>query len=246
MTDSTSANVDAPAQQPASFWEDLIDIFYQPTNVFRRRRGASAWPPFLFVAVSVGVITFATFNAIEPAVAGGFARALPALMRQNPQMTQEMADKAQHVQEISLRYFSGVVMAMSILVVGLLTWLLGKIFGAVEDFGAAMLIASYAYLPRVLGAILSSAQGLLLDPLKVSSLASLSLGPARFFDPATTSPVLMVLLMRLDVTVLWETVLLAVGLAVLGKISKSQATIFGILIWIVGGLSQLRSAYLLS
>lgn len=246
MTESTSANVNAPAQHPASFWEDLIDIFYQPTDVFRRRRGASAWPPFLFVAISVGVITFATFNAIEPAVAGEFARAVPAMMRQNPQMTQEMADKAQHFQEIAVRYFSGIIMAASIVVVGLLTWLLGKMFGAVEDFSAAMLIASYAYLPRVLGAILSSAQGLLLDPLSVTSLSSLSLGPARFFDPATTNPMLMVLFLRLDVTVLWETVLLAIGLAVLGKISKSQATIFGILIWIVGGLYQLRSAYLMS
>jgi hypothetical protein len=244
MSESTSVNASAP--KPASFWEDLIDIFYQPTDVFRRRQSASAWPPFLFVVIASGVITFATFNAIEPAFAGDFARTIPAIMRQNPQMTQEMADKARTFQEISVRYFAGVFIAVSILIVGLLTWLFGKMFGAVESFGAAMLIASYAYMPRLLGTILSSAQGLLLDPLSVTSLSSLSLGPARFLDPATASPVLMVLLMRLDVTVLWETVLLAIGLAVLGKISKSQATVFGILIWVVGGLYQLRSAYLIS
>jgi len=248
VTTPPASSTDTPAATPAaaSFWEDLIDIFYQPSAVFARRRTASAWPPFLFVVLAMALITFATFSAIEPAFEGEFARNLPKVMQQNPQMTQEMADRAMHFQAIAVRYFAAPVLAMTVLVVGLLTWVLGKMFAAKEDFGAAMLIASYAYMPRVLGAVLASAQGLLLDPASVNSLAALSLGPARFFDPDTTSPILMALLMRLDVTILWETALLAIGLAVIGRISRGQATIFGVLIWLVGGLYQLRAAYLIS
>jgi len=40
------------------------------------------------------------------------------------------------------------------------------------------------------------------------------------------------------------TILLAVGVAVLGKVSKGRATIFGLLIWFVGGLYAFRTAYL--
>src|SRR5437868_11424353 len=109
-----------------------------------------------------------------------------------------------------------------------------------------MLIASYAYMPRVLGAIAAGVQGLLMDPAKLTSASVLSVGPARFFDPTTTSPIKMALLMRLDLTVIWETVLLAIGVAVLGRISREKAILFGVSIWIVGGLYLLRNAYLIS
>ena len=38
--------------------------------------------------------------------------------------------------------------------------------------------------------------------------------------------------------------LLAIGLYVTGKVTKDRAVIFGILIWIVGALPALRTAYM--
>jgi hypothetical protein len=239
----------APAQSSAnsaSFWEDLIDIFYQPSDVYRRRANASTWPPFLFVVIVMAVITIATFPSIQPAFDGDYARNMPRIMAQNPKMTQEMADKGLQFQGIIIRYFSGAVIALSIVIVGFFTWVLGKLFGAVEGFGTAMLIASYAFMPRLLGGVLSGLQGLLMDPTKLTSLSQLTLSPARFLDPATASPFVMALLSRLDLTIIWETVLLAIGLAVLGRISRGKAAMFGLLIWIVGSIYQLRSAYLIS
>jgi hypothetical protein len=247
MSEPVAINVSAPpVPEKASFWEDLIDIFYQPSAVFARRRAASAWPPYLFVVLALGIITFATYNAIEPAIQADMQRAMTKVMEQNPNMTQEMADKATSMQATFARYVAIVVFAFSVVIVGLLTWLVSKIFSAKENFAAAMLIASYAYMPRVLGAIASGVQGLLMDPAKLTSSTVLSIGPARFFDPTTTSPIKMALLMRLDLTVIWETVLLAIGVAVLGRISREKAILFGVSIWIVGGLYLLRNAYLIS
>ena len=245
MTESTAPTQAAPTQ-PASFWEDLIDIFYQPSEVYRRRERASAWPAFFFVVIALTVITIATFPAIRPAFDGDYARNIPRIMAANKQMTQEMADKGQQFQTIFIRYFAGVFLGIAIVVVAFFTWALGKLFGAVEGFGAAMLIASYAYLPRVLGSVLSGLQGLLMDPAKLTSIAQLTLSPARFLDPNTANPVLIALLSRMDLTILWETALLAIGLAVIGRISRGKAAGFAVLIWIVGSLYQLRAAYLLT
>lgn len=245
MTESTVSSP-AAAAKPTSFWEDLIDIFYQPAAVYRRRERASAWPPFLFVVIALTIITMATFPAIQPAFDGDFTRTMSKMMAQNPQMTQAMVDKAQSMQAVGIRYFAGPVTAVAIVIVAFFVWILGKFFGAVEGFGAAMLITSYAYLPRVLAAVLTGLQGLIMDPTKLTSVAQLTLGPARFLDPTTASPFMVALLSRLDVTILWETLLLAIGIAVIGRVSRGKAAAFGVLMWIIGGLYQLRQAYIIS
>jgi hypothetical protein len=99
-------------------------------------------------------------------------------------------------------------------------------------------------MPRVLGAILGGVQGLIMDPSKLTGQAALSIGPARFFNPDTTNPLLLQLLLRFDLMTLWVTVLLAIGLYVTGKVSKKQAVIFGILIWVIGGLPAFRQGYM--
>jgi hypothetical protein len=245
MTEST-APTQAAAPKPASFWEDLIDIFYQPSAVYRRRAQASAWPPFLFVVVALAVITFATFPSVQAAFEGDYARNITKVMATNKQMTQEMADKGQHFQALGIQYFSGAFIAIAIVIVGFFTWVLGKFFGAVEGFSAAMLIASYAYMPRVIGAVLTGLQGLLMDPSKLTSVSQLTISPAHFLDPNTASPIVMAVLSRLDVMVIWETVLLGIGLAVIGRITRGKAAGFALLIWIVGSLYQLRAAYMIS
>jgi len=243
MTEPVAAAA-VPAQNKASFWEDLIDIFYQPSAVFARRQNASAWPPFLFVVIAMSVITLATYNSIEPAITADMQRVMAKTLAHNPNMTQDMADKGIAMQQKFGRYFAPVGIAVTVIVVGLLTWIVGKFFGAKEHFNAAMLIASYAFMPKVLGAVLLSAQGLLMDSSKLTSMSVLSIGPARFFDPETTSPFLLALLQRLDLLVIWETILLAIGVAVIGKISRGKAVGFGVSIWVIGGLLLLRNAYL--
>ena len=94
MSEPAVATASTPAiPERASFWEDLIDIFYQPSAVFARRRMASAWPPYLFVVIAMAVITIATYNVLEPAITADMQRAMQKAMEHNPQMTQELADK---------------------------------------------------------------------------------------------------------------------------------------------------------
>jgi len=245
MTESAASTTPAPPAT-ASFWEDLIDIFISPVAVFARRARASAWAPFLCVVIATAIITYATFPSVQPAFEGDFTRALPKLMQQQPKLTPELADKMMGYQAVGVRYFAGPLTGLIVLVDALMVWLLGKLFGAAEGFGAAILIASYAFFPRVLSGVISGAEALVMDPTKLRSVSMLTLSPARFLDPDTANPFTIAVLSRLDLTIIWQTVLLATGLAVIGRVSRGKAAVFAVVIWLAGSLYLLRAAYLAS
>ena len=73
---------------------------------------------------------------------------------------------------------------------------------------------------------------------------SFEIDDSRFFAPDQPSPIAYQFMGRLDLITIWVTVLLAVGLYVTGKVSKGRATIFGILMWLIGALPALRQAYM--
>jgi len=242
MTDSTAGAI-APVE-PTSFWEDVIDIFFQPAPVFRRRATKSVWPPMLLVAIGVGIIFAATFDTIEPAFAADFSRNMAVAMAKTPQMTADMAEKARGFAEISARYAAGLIMFISMFVIGCLTWLVAKGLGAKQTFHAALVVAAWSYMPRIIGAVLMAVEGLVMDPQNFTGMMSLSFSPARFMDPVKSNQLLFQLAGRLYLFTIWVTVLLAVGVYVTGKVSKERAVVFGLLIWVIGSLPALRQGFL--
>jgi len=243
MTESTTTTAPANAAQ-SSFWEDVIDIFFQPSQVFRRRENRSVWPPMLFVAISSGIIFFVTFNTLQPLYDAEFQRNAAQMMAKNPQLTQEAMDKMRSFGESTTRYGTGVFLLAIMFIVGIVTWLVGKLVGSKQTFHAALVVAAWSYMPRVIGAVLNGVQGLLMDPAKLTSAMSITFSPARFMDPDATNPLLLQLAGRLDLITIWVTVLLAIGMYVTGRVTKDRAVIFGILIWIVGSLPALRQGLL--
>lgn len=242
MTDSTAGAMTTP-NKSSSFWEDIIDIFISPADVFRRREHKSVWPPLLFVAIATGIITFATFNALAPVFDAEFARNTAKAVAQNPQAAAGM-EKARGFMEVGVKWGAAPGILVTVFVLGVITWLVGKLFGSKQTFEAAIGVAAWAYMPRVLGAVIGGVQGLMLDPAKLTGAAAISLSPARFFDPDSTNAVLMAVLTRFDLITIWVTVILAVGLYVTGKVSKEKAVIFGIVMWLLGMLPSLRQAYM--
>ncbi len=243
MSESSAAPTTTSAPPPQSFWEDLIDIYFQPANVFRRRQNSSVWPPMLFVAIAVGVIFFITFNTLQPIFDAEFTRGSAKAMANNPQMTPETLEKMRGFSESIGRYAIGVIMLVTMVVIGSVTWLVGKLVGSAQTYHAALVVAAWAYMPRVIGAVLAGVQGLLMDPAKLTSQLAISLSPARFYDVDATNPLLYQALGRLDLITIWVTILIGVGVYVTGKVSKGQATTVAVLMWVLGTLPALRQAY---
>jgi hypothetical protein len=249
MAESLEATVAKPAPEP-SFWEDLVDIFYAPVGVYQRWAKKSFWPPLLFVVIATAIISFFTFHTLAPAIEADMDRAFAQQMAKSGQTPtaaqQEAMGKMQDRIATFGRYATAVPLFFFILLLGFGVWILGKAPGinAQQTFGAAMVVASWAYMPRVLGAVLGGVQGLLMDVSSMNTIQALSIGPVRFFDPDTTNPLLYQLLTRLDLITIWVTVLLAIGVYVTGKTTKGGAAAFGFLIWFVGSLWALRTGFL--
>jgi len=242
MTESTVTTQPAPK---SSFWEDVIDIFISPTAVFRRRQNSSVWPPMLFVALSIGIIFFATFNTLEPVFSAEFARGMAKAAAKNPSAAQAPAETMNKIRDVSLnvtKYGLSVIMLITMFVIGCVSWLVGKMFDSKQTFQAALVVAAWSYMPRILGALAGGIQGLLMDPANMTGALSISLSPARFMDPETPNQLLYQMAGRLDLITIWVTVLLAIGLAVTGKVPKGRAAVFGVVMWLLGSLQALRSA----
>ena len=235
----TEATAPAPATpENASFFEDWIDIFYAPSSVFRRRENENPWKPLLFVVIVLAVLSFFTFSAMQPIAEAEMMRSMA-----KQQLPPEQIERAKTIGMGIAKWGAILFFPIAILVLALVVWLLGKAFGSKQTYGTALTVSSYAYAPRVIGVILVAIQGLVMDISKMTAAAQVTISPARFLDPATANPILVAVLARLDVFIVWETVLLAIGVYVTGKITKENAVVFGIVMWIVGTLPALRTAY---
>jgi hypothetical protein len=231
----------APAK-PVSRWEDFIDIFYAPSSVYERRAHSGFGIPMLVVTVLVGVIALANMGVMQPIMDAEFNRATAAAIKNNPQVTAEMMEKGRAIGETFAKIGAFVFVPIAMFLTGLALWVVGKFFDAKESLAAAIMVASYAYVPRIVEGIINGVQGLLMDPATLDGRYRISLGVGRFLDPNATSPILLAIVGRVDLITIWITVLLAIGLTVTGKIPRSRAAMAAVLVWILGALPALLGA----
>lgn len=227
---------------PASLWEDFIDIFVSPSEVYERRRTAGFFLPLLVFAVLMTVLFVVGKPVLEPVFDAEYARGIAAAMRQNPQITPDKMEKAraftEKFQVVGVVFFA----FLAPLLTGLALWIVGKFVDAKEDLQAACMVATYAFFPRLLEQVVNIVQGYFLDPATLNGRYRLTLGVGRFFDPDTVSPVLLAIVGRIDVFTIWVTVLLAIGLAVVARIPRRRAAIAAAIVWVIGMLPGLFGA----
>ena len=226
----------------ASVWEDFIDIFYAPADVYHRRENGNWFIPMLVTTVCMAAITWLTYGALEGAYQPIIDKAIEQVM-QRPGATPDLADSVRKYAAWQIK-LAGVFFPLLILAVALLTWIVGKFFGSRQTFRAAMVVVGYAQVPRVIGAIVNGVQALLMDSSKVTSLSAIAVSPVRFISRDAVSPIAYAVLMRLDVFTIWATVLIGVGLYVTGRLSKGSATVAAMMVWLLGSLPTIRQAIL--
>ena len=225
----------------AGLWEDFVDIFYAPSSVFARRSDGKFGMPLLFLVLVGTVLFFLTKNATQPIMDAEFARQTAAAMRKNPNITAEQMASSRGFFEMLSPLFFAVGITLSIIGTGFVLWLVGKLFDAKESVAAAIMIATYSEVPRLVQVLTNAAQALVMSPEKLNSLNSVGFNLARFMDP-DGSQVMIALASRVDLYTIWVTVLLAIGLHVVGKIPKQQAAIAAGITWVVGALPALLGA----
>jgi len=83
MTEATAS----PSPAKAGIWEDFIDIFYQPSQVFERRRDGKFGMALLALVILSGVLFLALKNGLAPVMDAEMAKAAAAMAAKNPQIT---------------------------------------------------------------------------------------------------------------------------------------------------------------
>ena len=223
--------------------EDAVEIFLSPGEVFRRRIGGNVWLPLAVILVLAGVLHFATKGLLQPVFDAEWARQVAKMSVKLPEAASQMG---------AGRGMAGVVGAIARLVgipidmalTGIALWFLGKIFGSSATLSDTILVAVYAWIPRLLSLVASGIIMLTMDVAKVNSLFSATLSVAKFLDPDTTAPVMFVLAGRMDVFIVWQTILLAIGLSVAGKLPRAKAFAAAALVWFLGTAPALIGAVL--
>jgi hypothetical protein len=217
-------------------WEDFIDIFYAPSTVFARRISSGFIIPMLVVTLAAGALYLLNSNVWSQVMDAEMGR---ALTKRAQNLTPEQMENARKIGltfgKIGVFVFTPIIMFLT----GLALWVVGKFFEAKQTLGQAVMVASYANIPRIVEGVVTSVQGLLLDPSTFTGRWRVSIGVGRFLDPETTSPALLALLGRVDLFTIWVTVLLAIGLSVTGRIPRARAAMAAAIVWLLGAMPLL-------
>jgi hypothetical protein len=232
----------APAAPQASLWEDFIDIFTSPSQVFRRREGSGFGLQLLVVTVLFGILILGTKSLMQPVFDAEMARQTAQVLKAHPEITADQIKGQMAMGEKLAPIFIIVSIPISLILTGLVLWMVGKIFEAKETAQTAIMVATYAFVPRILGTVAGAVIAYLSSPERLNSASRLTVSLGALLDPDKTSPVLMALLTRIDVFTIWQTILLAIGLRVTGKVSKSESYMAAALVWLIGALPTLLGA----
>ncbi len=238
MTDATASPT---PEKSATIWEDFVDIFIQPAQVFERRRDGKFGMALLALVVLTGVLFFALKNGMGPIMDAEMAKAAAAMAAKNPSITPDQIAAQQAMMEKFAPVGVVLFMPIGIVITAILIWLASKGISAAVAFAASMMIATYSQFPRIVEMITNSVQGLLLPPESITSRFSVQFGPARFID-ATHNPVLATILGGLDLYTIWVTVLIAIGISVVARVPRAKAAIAAGIVWILGLLIPLYQA----
>ena len=215
--------------------EDFINIFIKPSEVFEHNRNKGFAMPALLQMVVWVVLAVALKNLMQPFIDADFARGMAkaaakaaASGQPMPANATAMAEKFKDVGSYALPLIAPWINA---LVGGAFISFAAKIFSAPMSYSQGATISAWAYMPALLGTIATAVMGVVLDTDTIRGMSDGQLGPARFVDPATTPPVLLALLQRIDLFAIWEIVLAGIGISVVGRISRMNGILGAISAW---------------
>jgi hypothetical protein len=128
-----------------------------------------------------------------------------------------------------------------VLLTGLVLWLVGKLFDSTQTLAQGLMVATYANFPRLLGALLMTVQGFLMDFSSADRLYDVTFSLARF-APEGSSELMLAILSRFEVFTIWATILLGIGLHVTGRVPKGKAMVAALIVWVIGAVPVLLGA----
>lgn len=221
MSSEPTATVQETPPAAASRWEDYIDVFFSPVELFERRRNDRVAPPF-WTLIGLGLLFYFLL--------------LPAtqIMIRARATTEEAAAAMERMGTL-MAVFGGIgvpiMYAVMVAAAAFLLWLGGRVADIRTDFNRMMLIATYAGFVMLLSQILASVVVIVMGDASFDAMRSMSFGPLRFVGSADMNPFLTALLGRFELFAIWQALLWAIGIRVLYGVSYARAGAVAAVTW---------------
>ena len=108
-------------------------------------------------------------GAMQPIMDAEFTRSTAAMMKKNPQLTAEQLQMGRSIGEKIAKVGAFIFVPITIFLVGLVLWVVGKFVDAKQTLGQAIMVAAYSYVPKVVASVVVGVQLLLMDPASLNS-----------------------------------------------------------------------------
>ncbi|NUQ21888.1 MAG: YIP1 family protein [Gemmatimonadaceae bacterium] len=238
---TTPEIVSAPASQP-SVLDDIIEIFYAPSRVFARQRdNPRFWGAFIILSILFALGVWVMMRNLASVMDAQMSRQMAEALRKNPQLTQDQLERGRRIGEMMAPISGLFIAVITTLILGVVIWVIGKFFDSKADVNQGLMIATFASFPKVIDLILAAVLALVLGTDNIPNMLVATPSLARF-APTGIAPQLLGLLSRLSIGIVWATILIAIGLHVVGRIPKARAYAAAVIIWLLGSALVIATA----
>ena len=222
----------------------ILRVFYAPSETFEavaEQRSVADW---LVPTVLVAVVATVAVLLVLPIVTEGGQEAMQQQMKDMSAEEREMAEKFQGkgAAQIATLIATPIMMFIYLFITAALFLVLSKLIGAMLSYGQALVIMAYAGLvtlpQQVASALLISAK----------KTAEIQMGLGLFLSEEVLQSFGGRFLAGIDPFSVWWTVIVGLGLSIVGQVDRGRAYIGAIvlsLIWIAGaaGFASLGAAF---
>lgn len=235
----------APGAEPKpNSFQRIIGVLFSPDATFASIARRPDW-----VVPLVLILVLALANGILVASRIDFGAPAREAMAQNKNMTQEQMDRAEKM-SVGMgkvaKFIGPVITIIVFLIIAGVLLLAVRLMGGEGDFRQAFSVTVYAWIPNVIQSIVFTivilAKGATaINPQTFPTLVRSNLA---FLVDMKTQPMAFALLSAFDIFTIWGVVLLIIGFAYVGRISKTKSAIIVLSLWFITILFKLVPAAL--
>jgi hypothetical protein len=218
--------------KPNSF-QRIIGVLFSPDTTFASIARRPDWAVPLVL-----ILVIALANGILIASRIDFGAPAREAMAQNKNLTQEQMDRAEKM-SVGMgkvaKFIAPVFTALAMIVVAGALLLAVRLMGGEGDFKQAFSVTCYAWIPNVLQSIVLTiiifAKGATaINPVALPTMVRSSLA---FLVDMKSQPMAFALLSSVDLFTIWVVVLLVIGFAYVGRISKVKSSVAVVSLWVL-------------
>lgn len=205
----------------------LLDIFHAPTKVFTSLKEKPEWvTPFVIVLIVVALSAALTVSMTRETVMAQQEEILRERGVEEEQIERAMQFASGPVAMITSTIIAPIMIALMLLVFAAILNLFIPLFGGKGAFKPVFSVVCFSSLIKVPGAILR----LILIIITKSPYVTASL--ALFAPTLAKTSFSYRLLAGVDFFIIWEMILVALGIAITSEVRKNNAYVLVFIIWI--------------